>query len=113
MIRSDYPEVDTLHFFSDGPVTQYKQKGNFFYMSTQPFILGFSALSWHFFEASHGKRASDGVGGAIKHKATKLVHLGKDISDARTLHDILLLEKTSLKLFYIECVEVEKNTDYL
>ena len=68
-------------------------------MAPQSFILGFRALSWHFFEARHGKRSPDGVGGAIKRNATKLMRLGKDICDARILHDILLLEKHVFEAF--------------
>jgi hypothetical protein len=33
--QTTHPEVSVLHFFSDGPRTQYKQKGNFFLFSTE------------------------------------------------------------------------------
>jgi len=65
-IQSKHPAVDTLHFFSDGPTTQYRQKINF-YMFTQmiserKFRLG----TWNFHEAGHGKSVPDGVGAALK-----------------------------------------------
>ena len=33
-IRESFPDVTTQHFVSDGPTTQYKQKGNFYLLST-------------------------------------------------------------------------------
>ena len=43
-------KIKVLHMFSDGPVTQYKQKGNFYYMCHEPFKSGFERISWHYFE---------------------------------------------------------------
>lgn len=34
-IKQTDPNIDTLHFFSDGPSTQYKQKNNFIYSVTE------------------------------------------------------------------------------
>ncbi|KAK1896542.1 Glucose-6-phosphate 1-dehydrogenase [Dissostichus eleginoides] len=66
VVRERHPQVSILHFFSDGPATQYRQKGNFFYLSTEPYKYGVKEITWHFFEASHGKGAPDGVGGVLK-----------------------------------------------
>ena len=30
LIQNKHPEIDTIHYFSDGPCTQYKQKANVF-----------------------------------------------------------------------------------
>ena len=30
-IKTNHPQIDTLHLFSDGPSTQYREKGNFFF----------------------------------------------------------------------------------
>ena len=29
-IKTNHAQIDTLHFFSDGPSTQYREKGTFF-----------------------------------------------------------------------------------
>ena len=79
-----YVAVKTLNFFSDGPATQYKQKGNFFLLSTEPLSKGFSVVNWNLFETIHGKGAPDGVGGAIKRAADRLVSPGKDIYPMRS-----------------------------
>ncbi|RXM31255.1 hypothetical protein EOD39_7188 [Acipenser ruthenus] len=60
-VKTKYPSVSVLHFFSDGPCTQYRQKGNFYLFSTELHKKGFAAGTWNFFEAIHGKGAPDGV----------------------------------------------------
>jgi len=105
-VKTNFPNVTTLHFYSDGPSTQYKQKGNFYLLSTQIFELGFEAATWNFWEASHGKGAPDGIGGAIKRTADKLVANGHDINSAAELYNSLLATGSSIKLFFIECEEV-------
>ena len=108
MIRL-HPDVKTLHVFTDGPTTQYRQKGNFYSMSTRPFDFGFHTISWHFFESGHGKGAPDGIGGALKRTADRQVKLGKDIPNAKVLYDVLQ-ETTSIQLFYIRTEEIAKIT---
>ncbi|KAK2169937.1 hypothetical protein NP493_1168g00001 [Ridgeia piscesae] len=64
-----HPDLDTIHFFSDGPTFQYRQKVILFLFCTKIFDAGYHAGSWNFWEASHGKGAPCGIGGAIKRKA--------------------------------------------
>lgn len=64
-IKLHHPSVDTLHFYSDGPTTQYRQKGNFYKFSTVVHTKGFSNATWNFSEAGHGKGTPDGVGAAL------------------------------------------------
>lgn len=59
-------ELSTIHFVSDGPTTQYKQKGNFGLFITTMKERGMQSATWNFCEAGHGKGAPDGIGGAVK-----------------------------------------------
>ena len=68
-IKNLYPSIQHIHFFSDGPFSQYRQKNNFYYFSTELAAKGFSVASWNFHEAGHGKGAPDGVGGSLKRAA--------------------------------------------
>ena len=70
--------------------------------------MGYHAGSWNFWEASHGKGSPDGIGGAMKRKADKLISLGHDIPDIAHLYRALMQEETSMKLFYVEADDVEK-----
>lgn len=59
LVKDLYPKVTMVHFFSDGPCTQYRQKGNFYLFCTKLQERGFQSGTWSFFEASHGKGAPD------------------------------------------------------
>lgn len=41
MVKDQYPAVQHIHFFSDGPTSQYKQKDNFYMVGTEPYKKGF------------------------------------------------------------------------
>lgn len=74
--------VENVHFLSDGPVTQYRNKDMFFYLlckltETYANICDFT---WNYHEAGHGKGAPDGIGGTCKQIADKIVALGTDIA---------------------------------
>ena len=56
------PRPTTLHVMSDGPVTQYRNKNNFYLLSTIPFLSGFKQVTWNFSEKSHGKVHQMGLG---------------------------------------------------
>ena len=99
--------------FSDEPVTQYKQKGNFYYMCHEPFRFGLERISRYYVEASHGKGVPDGIGGVLKRTANRLVRLGQDITDAKVLYDKLSETESKVKLFYTENDEVRKRTNEL
>ena len=93
----------TVHFISDGPTTQYRNKGNFFLWSTRLSTYGFSKSTWNFLEASHGKGAADGIGAAIKRAADQQVIVRKnDVTDAKTFVDLLTSGDTKIKLFRVD-----------
>lgn len=101
MVQRNFPEVKKLHFFSDGPATQYRQKGNFYLLCTEPYCLGFQSVNWNFFEAGHGKGAPDGVGGALKRSADRAIKNGHDIPNALALYNKLKSINTSVELFFV------------
>lgn len=54
-------------------------------LTKEPFKKVFKDISWHFFEASHGKGAPDGVGGTLKRSADRIVRHGRDIPNAEVM----------------------------
>ncbi|XP_042269619.1 uncharacterized protein LOC121898523 [Thunnus maccoyii] len=87
-IQSNAP-ISTVHLMSDGPLTQYRNKKNFFLMSTLPFMHGIEAVTWNFSEKSHGKGVPDGIGGLLKRKANAFVQQGGDIQHPEELFSFL------------------------
>lgn len=72
-IREEHPNARNIHFFSDGPTSQFRNRTNSYLASTVPFIRGFKHITWNFTEVSLGKGAPDGVGGALKNLADRIV----------------------------------------
>lgn len=107
-VKQKHPTVKVLHFLSDGPCSQYRQRGNFFLFCTELHKWGFTQGTWNYFEASHGKGAPDGVGGALKRQADGLVSKGHDITDARSLYSALIRAHTTIKLFYVDEDDIEQ-----
>jgi hypothetical protein len=99
-IKRTEPSVKTLHFFSDGPTTQYRNKHHLLLSSHYVLEAGFRDFTWNYFEAGHGKSAADGVGGAIKRAADEAVDHGCTISTAAEFYTVLS-EKSNIKLFLI------------
>lgn len=98
-VKNLLPAVTVVHFLSDGPCTQYRQKGNFYLFTSLLHKKGFQAGTWNFFEASHGKGAPDGVGGVMKRSTDQLVSHGRNIHNAVDLFEALVHTGTTLKLF--------------
>lgn len=86
IIKEKAPNLNTIHFVSDGPATQYRNKTMFQLVVKYIGIkLNAQNMFWHFSESGHGKGAPDGVGGCVKRTADTLVNRGKDIGDFDTL----------------------------
>ena len=108
-LNSRKSQITDVHFFSDGPTTQCRNKQNFFLLSTILYAFGFDYGSWNFFESGHGKGAPDAIGGSIKRQADALVLTGCDIPDARKLYHFLDTADSAVKLNFIE----ESDINYL
>lgn len=108
-VKDKHPMMETIHFFSDSPSTQYRQKLNFYLFSTQLREYEFKYGTWNFSEAGHGKGAADGVGGALKRTADRLISLNSDINTPRRLYDALCSSKTTVQLFFVDSDKVDEG----
>ena len=100
-LKTDHPEVSTVHFLSDGPTTQYRSKTNFYLLSKEMQSYEFRKATWNFTEASHGKGAPDGIGGLVKRTADRLVAEGKDIPITEIFMQEILSTGIKVKLYKI------------
>nr|CAH7735787.1 unnamed protein product [Callosobruchus chinensis] len=90
IIKDTFPAVNNVHFVSDGPTTQYKNKTMFFLFAAEfPKLLGPSNMTWNFTESGHGKGAPDGIGGCVKRTADRVTAHGKDIHNLEILVEVL------------------------
>lgn len=88
-LRATYPQITALHVISDGPMTQYRNKANFYLLSTVPFLSRFNHVTWNYSEKSHGKDAPDGIGGAVKRHADLYVRRGGELQTPLDLYKML------------------------
>lgn len=65
---ANYPNPRKFYYFSDGAVSQFKNKKNFNNVNYHYEDFNIDC-EWNFFATSHGKGPSDGVGGTIKREA--------------------------------------------
>lgn len=107
-IKSNNEDVDTVHFYSDGPSTQYRQKQNLYMMCTKFFDYGFTNMTWSFFEAGHGKGPADGIGGYLKRTADKIVANGEDIADVLQFYD-KMKNVSKIKLYLINENDIQQK----
>ena len=88
-IKLEHPNLNKIEIFSDGPTTQYRQKGNFYLTSTHLTNMGFVESKWSFFESGHGKGVPDAVGGSVKRYADSKVKFGTNILSAKDFCNVL------------------------
>lgn len=108
MLKDNFPAIDTLHFHSDGPTTQYRNKTNFFLMTYFCACLGLKEASWNFSEAGHEKGPADKVGGLLKRSADQAIVHGTDIISATTLLNTLKIVCRAVQLFEIYDSDIQQ-----
>lgn len=96
------PDLETIHFLSDGPSSQYRNRKMFVLAAK---VLAKQAkvenLHWHYLESGHGKGAADGVGGCLKRTADSIVAHGTDIPTVNVLVQILQEHCKGIKIIYV------------
>lgn len=101
--------IDTFHFLSDSPSTQYRNKKIFYFLAghMKYFIPRISALTWNFSEAGHGKGALDGIGAVLKRTADRLVAEGNDIPNLASLFSQLSQSVKGITLITVSKENIE------
>lgn len=102
--------LTTIHFISDGPTTQYRNKQNFYLWAKKISNYGFKKSTWNFLEASHGKEAADGLGAAVKRAADQHVIVNrKDVTCAQEFVNT----KSTVKLFLVNMSAIQTVDTHL
>lgn len=112
-IKKITPQVTVLHFYSDGPTSQYRQKGNFYLLNRMTKEMGFTYSTWSFFESGHGKGVADAIGGSIKRALDKRVTYGNDITNAQDAYDLLQVHMKSVQVYIIDDSRIEQHSENL
>ena len=71
------PDLTYIHYVTDGPTSQYRNKTMFQLVASHSRIYGGINATWQYLEAGHGKGPCDAIGGIVKRKADEFVKAGK------------------------------------
>lgn len=105
-------QIKHLHFISDGPVTQYRNKTMFYILATKlpKQLPNIQRFSWNFSESGHGKGAPDGVGATCKRTADSIVATGGDIENLDTFVEAVARRCPSITLNIVGDEQIKKMT---
>ena len=109
-VKEENPGIRSIDMWSDGPVTQCRNKKHFLLFSQMKEYVNYS--TWSFFEAGHGKGAVDAIGGVIKRAADRAVNTNHQISDAQSFIDVIG-PRTKVTLFMVTADDIAAKDAYL
>lgn len=98
-------EINYVHYWTDSPSSQYRNRYIFHTVANHEDIFG-SGATWNYYEAGHGKNVCDGLGGTVKRLADESVRSGKcTIQDAEEF--MMWATNSSMKevKFFFVCKE--------
>ncbi|XP_041367923.1 uncharacterized protein LOC121382530 [Gigantopelta aegis] len=76
ILKKEYPQIATVHYLTDSPTSQYRNK--FIFQILQYHFLEFGLeVRWNYLESGHGKGPCDVLGGSVKRSADMAVKQGK------------------------------------
>ena len=109
-VLSVYPGVKRLNYLSDGAPQHFKNNKNMLSLTYHRTDFGIPAV-WSFTSTAPGKSAVDGIGAAIKHKATRRVLSGKTADAILTPQELFRFaqEDTSINVFYLSKERIKQN----
>ncbi|KAL4718988.1 hypothetical protein ACJJTC_018527 [Scirpophaga incertulas] len=106
-VQTTNRNVNQLHFLSDSPSSQYRNKRMFYIISKlYRNFPNLKLVTWNFSEAGHGKGAADGVGGTVKRVADAAVAKGKDIDNIKDFMTIVAQSAEKVKLEIVNESEI-------
>lgn len=85
-LKSKVACLTKIIYFSDGAVSQYKNRFNIINLLFHKDDFGIPA-EWHYFATAHGKGPSDGLGGTLKRLATRASLQGTIIQTPHELYN--------------------------
>ena len=75
-VRRIVPYVKVIHYWTDSPTSQYRNKLIFDIVANHYSLYNCAAV-WNYFEAGHGKGPCDGLSGTVKRMADTAIKTGK------------------------------------
>ena len=103
------PNLKAIHFQSDGPTTQYKNKTNFFLMNYFCNYFDLESATWNYTAAGHGKSEADGVHSSVKSMCDSAVACGQDVLCDKDMVDVVQSKGSKINMFLIKEQDIEQT----
>jgi len=65
LLKKEHPNLQAIHYLSDSPTSQYRNKTMFQFVSMHEEEFAIKA-QWSYLESGHGKGPCDGLGASVK-----------------------------------------------
>lgn len=113
--RELVPEAEFIHYWTDSPTSQYRNKKIFNIVSRHKQLFNINA-SWNYFEAGHGKGPCDGVGGSTKRGADEASRRDENlhIQSAIQFYNWASTKESATRFSFVsdqQCKVAEKELD--
>lgn len=103
-------DIDNLHFLSDSPSSQYRNKTMFYAIAKMYWYFHrLKLITWNYFESAHGKGAADGVGAVLKRTADAAVAQGKDVASMDAFLDVVTKNTQNIKIVTVHEYEIAEK----
>lgn len=112
-IRELKPNLKKIHFQSDGPTTQYKNKTNFFLLQYFSKELKLESATWNYSAPGHGKSPADGIGGNVKAMCDKAVSCGQDVRCAQDMANVIKSKESRIRAYVISAQDIKLIDDLI
>jgi len=98
-------EIQNIHFLSDSPSSQYRNKSMFYLMFHRiiPLFRNLRVFTWNYSESGHGKGAPDGIGACVKRTCDAVTACNeRDVSDFRAVCETLKEKMKKIKVIPLD-----------
>ena len=113
LLKEIVPNLKMVHYWTDSPASQYRNKSIFKIISCHDEYFGCSA-SWNYIQSGHGKGPCDPIGGVAKRKADQAVKKGSFIiQDAIDFFEWAKQDSSSIKFSYLSIEDYEISKKFL
>ncbi len=114
-LKKNCTRIDVVHFLSDSPSTQYRNKTIFYLIAhgLKFIVPTLKIATWNYSAPGHGKGAPDGIGGTLKRIADDLVAQGVDLASFANFVTTLQTFTRNIQLYVVEASEIMAVADLL
>jgi hypothetical protein len=74
LFKKEHPNLQAIHYLSDSPTSQYRNKTMFQFVSMHEEEFAIKAR-WSYLESGHGNGPCDGIGDSISSRSNDIMYL--------------------------------------